>query len=160
MFRIGQGYDVHQLVEDRPLIIGGITIPFDKGLLGHSDADVLLHAVADACLGAIGEGDIGKHFPDTDQAFKDADSGKLLQHVWNLVKERGYELVNADCTIIAQQPKMAPFVPAIKENIASLLETGLENINVKATTTEKLGFVGREEGIASQVVVLLKKVSQ
>ena len=160
MFRIGQGYDVHQLVENRPLIIGGITIPFDKGLLGHSDADVLLHAVADACLGAIGEGDIGKHFPDTDQAFKDADSGKLLQHVWNLVKERGYELANADCTIIAQQPKMAPFVPAMKENIASLLETGLENINVKATTTEKLGFVGREEGIASQVVVLLKKVSQ
>ena len=160
MFRIGQGYDVHQLVENRPLIIGGITIPFEKGLLGHSDADVLLHAVADACLGAIGEGDIGKHFPDTDQAFKDADSGKLLQHVWNLVKERGYELANADCTIIAQQPKMAPFVPAMKENIASLLETGLENINVKATTTEKLGFVGREEGIASQVVVLLKKVSQ
>ena len=160
MFRIGQGYDVHQLGENRPLIIGGITIPFDKGLLGHSDADVLLHAVADACLGAIGEGDIGKHFPDTDQAFKDADSGKLLQHVWNLVKERGYELVNADCTIIAQQPKMAPFVPAMKENIASLLETRLENINVKATTTEKLGFVGREEGIASQVVVLLKKVSQ
>lgn len=160
MFRIGQGYDVHQLVENRPLIIGGIAIPFDKGLLGHSDADVLLHAVADACLGAIGEGDIGKHFPDTDQEFKDADSGKLLQHVWNLVKERGYELANADCTIIAQQPKMAPFVPAMKENIASLLETGLESINVKATTTEKLGFVGREEGIASQVVVLLKKVSQ
>jgi 2-C-methyl-D-erythritol 2,4-cyclodiphosphate synthase len=160
MFRIGQGYDVHQLVENRPLIIGGIAIPFDKGLLGHSDADVLLHEVADACLGAIGEGDIGKHFPDTDQEFKDADSGKLLQHVWNLVKERGYELVNADCTIIAQQPKMAPFVPAMKGNIASLLETGLENINVKATTTEKLGFVGREEGIASQVVVLLKKVSQ
>jgi 2-C-methyl-D-erythritol 2,4-cyclodiphosphate synthase len=160
MFRIGQGYDVHQLVENRPLIIGGITIPFDKGLLGHSDADVLLHAVADACLGAIGEGDIGRHFPDTDQAFKDADSGKLLQHVWNLVKERGYELVNADCTIIAQKPKMAPFVPAMKENVASLLETGLENINVKATTTEKLGFVGREEGIASQVVVLLKKVNQ
>ena len=160
MFRIGQGFDVHQLVENRPLIIGGITIPYEKGLLGHSDADVLLHTVADACLGAIGEGDIGKHFPDTDQAFKDADSGKLLQHVWNLVKERGYELVNADCTIIAQKPKMAPFVLAMKENIANLLETELENINVKATTTEKLGFVGREEGIASQVVVLLKKVSQ
>lgn len=160
MFRIGQGYDVHQLVENRPLIIGGITIPYDKGLLGHSDADVLLHAVADACLGAIGEGDIGTHFPDTDQAFKDADSGKLLQHVWTLVKERGYDLVNADCTIIAQKPKMAPFVSAMKENIANLLETQLENINVKATTTEKLGFVGREEGIASQVVVLLKKISQ
>ena len=119
MFRIGQGFDVHQLAENRPLIIGGITIPYDKGLLGHSDADVLLHTVADACLGAIGEGDIGKHFPDTDQAFKDADSGKLLQHVWNLVKEQGYELVNADCTIIAQKPKMAPFVPAMKENIAN-----------------------------------------
>ena len=159
MFRIGQGFDVHQLVENRPLIIGGITIPYEKGLLGHSDADVLLHSVADACLGAIGEGDIGKHFPDTDQAFKDADSGKLLQHVWSLVKERGYELVNADCTIIAQKPKMAPFVFSMKENIANLLETNLENINVKATTTEKLGFVGREEGIASQVVVLLKKAS-
>ena len=146
MFRIGQGFDVHQLAENRPLIIGGITIPYEKGLIGHSDADVLLHTVADACLGAIGEGDIGKHFPDTDPAFKDADSGKLLQHVWNLVKEQGYELVNADCTIIAQQPKMAPFVPAMKENIANLLETGLENINVKATTTEKLGFTGREEG--------------
>ena len=160
MFRIGQGFDVHQLVENRPLIIGGITIPYEKGLLGHSDADVLLHSVADACLGAIGEGDIGKHFPDTDQAFKDADSGKLLQHVWGLVKERGYELVNADCTIIAQKPKMAPFVFSMKENIANLLETDLENINVKATTTEKLGFVGREEGIASQVVVLLKKIGQ
>ena len=121
MFRIGQGYDVHQLVENRPLIIGGITIPFDKGLLGHSDADVLLHTVADACLGAIGEGDIGKHFPDTDQAFKDADSGKLLQHVWNLVKERGYELVNADCTIIAQKPKMAPFVSAMKEEYCEFI---------------------------------------
>ncbi|MCQ6276472.1 2-C-methyl-D-erythritol 2,4-cyclodiphosphate synthase [Bacillus sp. V3B] len=157
MFRIGQGFDVHQLSENRPLIIGGIKIPFEKGLLGHSDADVLLHTVTDACLGAIGEGDIGRHFPDTDAAFKDADSSKLLQHVWRLVKDRGYELVNADCTIIAQKPKMAPYITPIKEKIASLLETSPENINVKATTTERLGFTGREEGIAAQAVVLLKK---
>jgi 2-C-methyl-D-erythritol 2,4-cyclodiphosphate synthase len=158
MFRIGQGFDVHQLSEDRPLIIGGIKIPYEKGLLGHSDADVLLHTVTDACLGAIGEGDIGRHFPDTDATFKDADSSKLLQHVWRLVKDRGYELVNADCTIIAQKPKMAPYITPIQERIAALLETKPENINVKATTTEKLGFTGREEGIAAQVVVLLKKV--
>ena len=158
MFRIGQGFDVHQLVENRPLIIGGIEIPYEKGLLGHSDADVLLHTVADACLGAIGEGDIGRHFPDTDPDFKDADSAKLLAHVWELVKEKGYELVNADCTIIAQRPKMAPYIEQMKERIASLLETEPENINVKATTTEKLGFTGREEGIAAQAVVLLRKV--
>ncbi|MEH7124664.1 2-C-methyl-D-erythritol 2,4-cyclodiphosphate synthase [Bacillus sp. JJ1532] len=157
MFRIGQGFDVHQLTEGRPLILGGIEIPYEKGLLGHSDADVLLHTVADACLGAIGEGDIGRHFPDTDPEFKDADSAKLLEHVWNLVKEKGYELVNADCTIIAQRPKMAPYIGQIRERIAQLLETSVENINVKATTTEKLGFVGRGEGIASQVAVLLQK---
>jgi len=157
MFRIGQGFDVHQLTEGRPLILGGIEIPYEKGLLGHSDADVLLHTVADACLGAIGEGDIGRHFPDTDPEFKDADSAKLLEHVWNLVKERGYELVNADCTIIAQKPKMAPYIGQMRERIAQLLETSVENINVKATTTEKLGFTGRGEGIASQVAVLLQK---
>lgn len=157
MFRIGQGFDVHQLVEGRPLIMGGVTIPYELGLLGHSDADVLLHTVSDACLGAIGEGDIGKHFPDTDPDFKGADSAKLMQHVWQLVKEKGYELVNADCTIIAQKPKMAPYIPAIRERIAELLESEVENINVKATTTEKLGFTGRGEGIAAQVVVLLKK---
>lgn len=157
MFRIGQGFDVHQLVEGRPLIMGGITIPYELGLLGHSDADVLLHTVSDACLGAIGEGDIGKHFPDTDPEFKDADSAKLMQHVWQLVKDKGYELVNADCTIIAQKPKMAPYIPAIRERIAELLESEVENINVKATTTEKLGFTGRGEGIAAQVVVLLQK---
>ncbi len=157
MFRIGQGFDVHQLTEGRPLILGGIEIPYEKGLLGHSDADVLLHTVADACLGAIGEGDIGRHFPDTDPEFKDADSAKLLEHVWNLVKEKGYELVNADCTIIAQRPKMAPYIGQMRERIAELLETSVENINVKATTTEKLGFVGRGEGIASQVAVLLQK---
>jgi 2-C-methyl-D-erythritol 2,4-cyclodiphosphate synthase len=157
MFRIGQGFDVHQLTENRPLIIGGITIPYERGLLGHSDADVLLHTVADACLGAIGEGDIGRHFPDTDPAFKGADSGKLLQAVWKLVKQKGYKLVNADCTIIAQKPKMAPYIDQMKQNIASLLETEAENINVKATTTEKLGFPGRGEGIAAQAVVLLQK---
>lgn len=158
MFRIGQGFDVHQLTENRPLIIGGITIPYEKGLLGHSDADVLLHTVADACLGAIGEGDIGRHFPDTDPEFKDADSGKLLQAVWELVKNKGYQLVNADCTIIAQKPKMAPYIEEMKQNIASLLETEQERINVKASTTEKLGFPGRGEGIAAQAVVLLQKI--
>jgi 2-C-methyl-D-erythritol 2,4-cyclodiphosphate synthase len=159
MFRIGQGFDVHQLTEGRPLIIGGITIPYEKGLLGHSDADVLLHTVADACLGAIGEGDIGKHFPDTDPNFKDADSAKLMEHVWQLVKSKGYELVNADCTIIAQKPKMAPYIDQMRIRIAELLEAAPEQINVKATTTEKLGFTGRGEGIASQVAVLLKKVN-
>ncbi len=159
MFRIGQGFDVHQLTEGRPLIIGGITIPYEKGLLGHSDADVLLHTVSDACLGAIGEGDIGKHFPDTDPNFKDADSAKLMEHVWQLVKNKGYELVNADCTIIAQKPKMAPYIEQMRVRIAELLEAAPDQINVKATTTEKLGFTGRGEGIASQVVVLLKKVN-
>lgn len=157
MFRIGQGFDVHQLTEGRPLIIGGITIPYEKGLLGHSDADVLLHTISDACLGAIGEGDIGKHFPDTDPTFKDADSAKLMEDVWKLVEDKGYELVNADCTIIAQMPKMAPYIQQMKERIAELLKASPEQINVKATTTEKLGFTGRGEGIASQVVVLLKK---
>lgn len=158
MFRIGQGFDVHQLTEGRPLIIGGITIPYEKGLLGHSDADVLLHTISDACLGAIGEGDIGKHFPDTDPDFKDADSAKLMEHVWQLVKEKGYELVNADCTIIAQKPKMAPYIEEMRVRIAQLLEAEVDQINVKATTTEKLGFTGRGEGIASQAVVLLKKL--
>jgi 2-C-methyl-D-erythritol 2,4-cyclodiphosphate synthase len=157
MFRIGQGFDVHQLTENRPLIIGGITIPYELGLLGHSDADVLLHTVADACLGAIGEGDIGRHFPDTDPAFKDADSAKLMEHVWNIVKEKGYQLVNIDCTIIAQKPKMAPYIPQMRERIAELLESSVEQVNVKATTTEKLGFTGRGEGIAAQVAVLLQK---
>ncbi|UOQ83887.1 2-C-methyl-D-erythritol 2,4-cyclodiphosphate synthase [Gracilibacillus salinarum] len=157
MFRIGQGFDVHQLVEGRPCIIGGIEIPYDLGLLGHSDADVLLHTIADACLGAIGEGDIGKHFPDTDPAFKDADSQKLLQEVWRLVEEKGYTLGNIDCTVIAQAPKLAPHITSIRENIAQLLQCEVDQINVKATTTEKLGFTGRKEGIAAQAVVLLMK---
>jgi 2-C-methyl-D-erythritol 2,4-cyclodiphosphate synthase len=157
MFRIGQGFDVHQLVEDRPLIMGGITIPYEKGLLGHSDADVLLHAVADACLGAIAAGDIGKHFPDTDPEFKDADSAKLLEHVWALVKKEGYELGNIDCTIIAQKPKMAPYIDEMRQSIATLLEADMAEVNVKATTSEKLGFTGRGEGIAAQTTILIKK---
>jgi 2-C-methyl-D-erythritol 2,4-cyclodiphosphate synthase len=157
MFRIGQGFDVHQLVEERPLIMGGITIPYEKGLLGHSDADVLLHAVADACLGAVAAGDIGKHFPDTDPEFKDADSAKLLEHVWALVKEQGYELGNIDCTIIAQKPKMAPYIDAMRQSIATLLEADITQVNVKATTSEQLGFTGRGEGIAAQTTVLIKK---
>ncbi|MGN7457612.1 2-C-methyl-D-erythritol 2,4-cyclodiphosphate synthase [Paenibacillus pasadenensis] len=155
MIRIGQGFDVHQLVEGRPCIIGGVTIPFEKGLLGHSDADVLLHTVADALLGALALGDIGKHFPDTDPAFKDADSLKLLEQVWGLIKERGWRLGNLDCTIIAQAPKMAPHIPAMVEIIARALEAQPDQVNVKATTTEKLGFPGRGEGIAAQAVVCL-----
>lgn len=157
MIRIGQGFDVHQLVEGRPLIIGGITIPYEKGLLGHSDADVLLHTVSDAALGALALGDIGKHFPDTDPAFLGADSAKLMEHVWTLVKKEGYKLGNLDCTIIAQKPKMAPYIEEIRVRIASLLEAEIGQINVKATTTEKLGFTGRSEGIAAQAVILLTK---
>ncbi|PLT31304.1 2-C-methyl-D-erythritol 2,4-cyclodiphosphate synthase [Peribacillus deserti] len=157
MFRVGQGFDVHQLVEGRPLILGGITIPYEKGLLGHSDADVLLHTIADACLGAIGEGDIGRHFPDTSAKFKDADSAVLLQQTWELVKQKGYSLGNIDCTIIAQKPKMAPYIGDMRARIAELLEGEESQVNVKATTTEQLGFTGRGEGIASQAVILLIK---
>lgn len=157
MYRIGQGFDVHQFAENRPLIIGGVTIPHEKGLLGHSDADVLLHAITDACLGALGKGDIGYHFPDTDPKFKDADSAILLRQVWDMIHKEGYQLVNLDCTILAQRPKMAPYIPKMKERISDILQSSLEQINVKATTTEKLGFVGREEGIAAQAVVLLQK---
>ena len=155
MIRIGQGFDVHQLVEGRPCIIGGVTIPYEKGLLGHSDADVLLHAVADAILGALALGDIGKHFPDTDPLYKDADSVKLLERVWELVKERGYRLGNIDSTIIAQKPKMAPYIPQMAEVIARVLEADVSQVNVKATTSEQLGFTGRGEGIAAQAVATL-----
>lgn len=157
MIRIGQGYDVHQLVEERKLIIGGIEIPYEKGLIGHSDADVLLHAVTDAIIGAVARRDIGHFFPDTDMAFKDADSVELLLKVWQEVKAEGYRLSNLDCTIIAEKPKMAPYVEAMKERIALLLDASPSQVNVKATTTEKLGFTGREEGIASLAVVLLEK---
>ncbi|CAM3089270.1 2-C-methyl-D-erythritol 2,4-cyclodiphosphate synthase [Paenibacillus sediminis] len=155
MIRVGQGFDVHQLVEGRPCIIGGVQIPFEKGLLGHSDADVLLHAVTDAILGALGLGDIGKHFPDNDPAFKDADSLKLLEHVWGLAKEKGYRLGNVDATIIAQKPKMAPYIPQMVDIIAKALDAETEQVNVKATTTEQLGFTGRGEGIAAQSIVCL-----
>ncbi|KGX85406.1 2-C-methyl-D-erythritol 2,4-cyclodiphosphate synthase [Pontibacillus litoralis] len=157
MFRIGQGFDVHQFAEDRPCIIGGVHIPYEKGLKGHSDADVLLHTIADACLGAIGEGDIGKHFPDTDPAFKDADSAELLRHVWKLVEKKGYFLGNVDCTIIAEAPKMAPHIEDICTSIAGILQVDPKQINVKASTTEKLGFPGRKEGIAALAVVLLQQ---
>jgi len=155
MMRVGLGYDVHQLVEGRPLILGGVLIPHEKGLLGHSDADVLLHAVKDALLGAIGEGDIGRHFPDTDERFKGADSVKLLMHVWGLVKAKGYKLGNLDCVIMAQKPKLAPYIDEMRGVLARELEAELGQINVKATTTEKLGFVGREEGMAAQAIVML-----
>ncbi|MEJ8303101.1 2-C-methyl-D-erythritol 2,4-cyclodiphosphate synthase [Saccharibacillus sacchari] len=157
MIRIGQGFDVHQLVEGRPCIIGGVTIPYEKGLLGHSDADVLLHTISDAILGALALGDIGRHFPDTDEAFKDADSLKLLEDVWKMAQERGYALGNLDATIIAQKPKMAPYIPQMVTVIAGALGAEESRINVKATTTEWLGFTGRGEGIASQAVVCLTK---
>lgn len=158
MIRVGQGFDVHQLTEGRKCIIGGVDIPYEKGLLGHSDADVLLHAIADAVLGALAMGDIGKHFPDTDPDFKDADSLKLLKHVWGLAKQAGYKLGNVDSTIIAQQPKMAPYIGQMVEIIAEALEAEHDQVNVKATTTEKLGFPGRGEGIAAQSVVCLIRI--
>jgi len=146
---------VHRLAEGRDCIVGGVKISYEKGLLGHSDADVLLHAVSDAVLGALALGDIGKHFPDTDPAYEGADSVKLLEHVWSLAKERGYKLGNADATIIAQAPKMAPHIPAMTEVIARALEADASQVNVKATTTERLGFTGRGEGIAAQAIVCL-----
>lgn len=155
MIAVGQGFDVHQLVEGRPCIIGGVEIPYEKGLLGHSDADVLLHAVSDAILGALALGDIGRHFPDTDAAFKDADSLVLLRRVWDMAKERGYRLGNLDATIIAQAPKMAPYIPRMVEIIAEAVEASPQQVNVKATTTEHLGFAGRGEGIAAQAIVCL-----
>ncbi|MGV3487043.1 MAG: 2-C-methyl-D-erythritol 2,4-cyclodiphosphate synthase [Tuberibacillus sp.] len=154
--RIGQGYDVHQFADNRPLIVGGVHIPYERGLVGHSDADVLLHAISDALLGAIGAGDIGRHFPDTDPNFKNADSKELLKTVWIMVKEKGYKLSNVDAVIIAQEPKMAPFIPEMVSVIAELLECDRDRVNVKATTTEKLGFTGRKEGIAAQAVCLIE----
>ncbi|WPK13179.1 2-C-methyl-D-erythritol 2,4-cyclodiphosphate synthase [Lysinibacillus louembei] len=157
MFRVGQGYDVHAFAEGRKLILGGIEIPHERGLLGHSDADVLLHTITDAALGAIGEGDIGRHFPDTDPEWKDADSAKLLQYIWKIVEEKGYVLGNVDATIMAQRPKMAPYIEPMRNRIAELLNADASQVNVKATTTEKLGFVGREEGIAALATILLIK---
>ncbi|MBL4930763.1 2-C-methyl-D-erythritol 2,4-cyclodiphosphate synthase [Clostridium paridis] len=150
--RVGIGYDVHTLVENRSLILGGVNIPYEKGLLGHSDADVLLHAIMDSLLGAAALGDIGKHFPDSDPRFKDASSIKLLSHVGNLLKEKGYSINNIDATIIAQRPKLSPFINEMRENIASALNITLEDINIKATTEEGLGFTGSGEGISSQSI--------
>lgn len=155
--RVGIGYDVHQLVEGRLLILGGITVPHEKGLLGHSDADVLTHAIMDAMLGALSLGNIGDHFPDTDPAFKDADSIKLLHKVHELIKERGYKIGNIDSVIAAQRPKLKPYIPAIVAKLADELNIPHTDVAVKATTTEKLGFEGREEGISSQAVVVLLK---
>jgi 2-C-methyl-D-erythritol 2,4-cyclodiphosphate synthase len=153
--RIGHGYDVHRLVSGRKLIIGGVDVPYAKGLLGHSDADVLLHAIADAILGAVGEGDIGRHFPDTDPAYKGADSIKLLKHVMAIADTKGYQLGNLDATIVAQRPKLAPYIQQMRINIAMALDSTVDRVNVKATTTEELGFTGRGEGIAAYAVVLL-----
>ncbi len=158
--RVGLGYDVHKLVEGRKLIIGGVNVSHEKGLLGHSDADVLIHAVMDSILGALALGDIGKHFPDTDEKYKGADSMKLLEFVYNLINEKGYSIGNIDCTIIAQSPKMAPHIQNMRENIAKALNTSIENINVKATTEEGLGFTGAKEGISAQSICLLVKVDK
>lgn len=154
--RIGHGYDVHRLVEGRKLILGGVDIPYAKGLLGHSDADVLLHAISDAILGAIGEGDIGRHFPDTDSRYKGADSLKLLSHVMSLAFAKGYKLGNLDATIVAQRPKLAPHIQRMRENIAAVLFAEIDRVNIKATTTEELGFAGRGEGMAAYAVVLME----
>lgn len=155
--RIGHGYDVHKLIEGRELIIGGVNIPHHLGLLGHSDADVLLHAVSDALLGSLSLGDIGKHFPDTDEQYKGADSLELLACVYELIKERGYEIGNVDATVLAQEPKLAPYIPQMRLNIARALETELDNISVKATTEEGLGFTGEKKGIAAHAVCLVYK---
>ena len=156
MIRVGQGYDVHRFKAGNEIILGGVTIPYEQAMEAHSDGDVVLHALADALLGAAALGDIGKHFPDTDPEFKGADSRVLLRHVYRIVQEKGYKLINADITIIAQAPKMAPHILAMCANIAQDLQVDIDFINVKATTTEKLGFEGRKEGIAVQAVVLIE----
>lgn len=157
MFRIGHGYDVHRLVPQRKLILGGVLIEHELGLLGHSDADVLLHAISDSLLGALALGDIGQHFPDTDPQYEGADSLKLLECVYTLVQERGFCLENLDCTVLAQQPKLMPHIAMMRQNIAGALHCDVECVSVKATTEEKLGFTGRCEGIAAHAVCLLLK---
>ena len=156
-FRIGHGYDVHRLVTGRSLVLGGVNIPYEAGLLGHSDADVLLHAVADAVLGAIGGGDIGKHFPDSDEKYKGISSILLLENCISLAKDKGYSLVNADVTVIAERPKLSSYISEMKSNIAAVFGVTADCINIKATTEEGLGFTGRKEGIAAHCVVLLQK---
>ncbi len=156
--RIGYGYDLHKLVEGRPCIIGGVTIPFDKGLDGHSDADVLLHAITDALLGALALGDIGTHFPDTDPEWEGADSAVLIGEVNRILRKKGWQIQNIDSTIIAEEPKLNPFMDKIRQSIASMLSIDLGTVSVKATTSENLGFLGRGEGIAAHAVVLIKSV--
>lgn len=155
--RIGHGYDVHRLVENRKLIVGGVHIPYEKGLLGHSDADVLLHAIIDALLGAAGLNDIGKHFPDSDDDYKGINSLELLKHVEILLNDKDYNVINIDSTIIAQKPKMSPYIEKMKENIAHVLKMDCAAVNVKATTEEGLGFTGKEEGISAHAVCLIEK---
>ncbi len=157
--RIGQGYDVHRLVEGRKLILGGVEIPFEKGLLGHSDADVLVHALMDALLGAAAQGDIGQHFPDKDPRYEGADSTELLRRVAALLKEKGYRVLNCDCTVIAQRPKLAPHIPEMRRRIAEALGMELSRVSVKATTEEGLGFSGEGLGIAAQAVALLDELA-
>ena len=157
MYRIGNGYDVHRLVDGRKLILGGVDIPHKLGLDGHSDADAVVHALCDALLGACGAGDIGKHFPDTDDRWKGVSSLLLLKKVADILQQRGYQVANADCTIVAQKPKLAPHIEAMKANLASALNIETHRINIKATTTEHLGFAGREEGIAAYAVALLQE---
>ena len=155
-FRIGQGVDIHQLVPGRKLILGGVEIPWEKGLLGHSDADVVCHALSNALLGALGEGDIGHHFPDSDPRYQGASSVELLRVIMEKVKARGYRVGNADLTILAQKPKLSAYKEAMRQNMADVLELGLSAMNIKATTGEKMGFVGREEGMMAEAVVLLE----
>ncbi len=157
MIRIGHGYDVHRFAENRRLIIGGAEIPYERGLLGHSDADVLLHAVCDALLGAAALGDIGKHFPDTDEKYRGIDSMLLLKHTAALLSEQGYRVGNIDATVIAQAPKMAPYIEAMRRNIAQCVDISVDFVNVKATTEEKLGFTGRKEGISAHAVCIIEK---
>lgn len=156
--RIGHGYDVHRLVEGRPCIIGGVNIPHVKGLLGHSDADVLVHAVMDAVLGALGEGDIGRHFPDNDPAYQGADSLLLCRHVADILREHGYRLSNVDATVIAQAPRLAPHIEVMRRNVAAVFGVSPEDVNIKATTEEHLGFTGAGEGIAAHAVCLLEHI--
>ncbi|MEA4901670.1 2-C-methyl-D-erythritol 2,4-cyclodiphosphate synthase [Desulfitobacterium sp.] len=158
--RVGIGYDVHALVEGRPLILGGIEIPYERGLLGHSDADVLTHAIMDALLGALALGDIGKHFPDTDERYRGISSLALLEEVRQLLNSKGYVLGNLDCIIIAERPKLAGFILAMREKLAAALKVKADQVSVKATTTEHLGFEGREEGISAQAIVILSKIGE
>ena len=158
MYRIGHGYDVHRFAEHRDLILGGVKIDYRLGLLGHSDADVLLHAISDALLGALALGDIGKHFPDTDPAYENADSLMLLRRCFSLIEEKGYKISNIDATVIAQKPKLAPYIDAMRENIARACDTPVDNVSVKATTEEGLGFTGAMEGISAHAVVLIQRI--